>query len=115
MVVFLDGADTSGYFNAVNWNDAFIMGGDQDAAITGSNTHPHANASFYSGTSTAGTPNTTAQPTGGDGIVEGDHAHLLTVTFQDANHEPLNVQLYPVKLNTTLYAGSAMFIGACLL
>lgn len=41
------------------------------------------------------------------------HNHQLTFNVASADHQPVYVQLYAVKLNTTLTAGRLM-IGACL-
>ena len=90
------------------------MSGDQNSAVTGSNTHPHSNINITSGGFYAGASysTNTAYATH-NSQVPGSHSHVIVVGFANANHEPINVQLYPVKLNTTLHVGGLM-ASACL-
>jgi hypothetical protein len=109
MIAFVDG-DPGSKWDALSgsWTNAYIMGGDQDAAFTGASTHAHANVAFNSGSYYGAGGGKVYTYTGGDvAIVVGGHTHYLTLSLATTNHEPLNVKLYPVKLNTTLTSGGS--------
>lgn len=112
VICFVDSTPSSKW-TAVNWDGYFIEGANEDDNATGSNTHT---PNGLTGADTSSWSYGLRYGYLTDSGVEVEyytHHHHVTFTFNSADMQPPYVQLYPVKLNTTLYAGG-MMISACL-
>jgi hypothetical protein len=103
MICFVDDS-VSAYWDIVNWSDCFIECADVNATIVGSSSHGHAGGSGISASFTDSYQ--IASYAGDEGykpLRDASHSHPYSYDLSSVNHEPLYVNLVPVKLNTTLY------------
>jgi hypothetical protein len=100
IICFVDGTPSSNW-SVLDpyWTDAYVESADENANVVGSNTSSHPNLSGSSSIYSSGWGYTSG---GGWGPCPSSHNHGVGCSISDANLDPLNVKLRPVRLNTTL-------------
>lgn len=113
MVAFVDGTPSGNWDALTSWNGSYLMSADSNATVTGSNTHTHPDVLITSPAPDNWNSQRSNYVNLGVDVYVADllHTHALTISLGTANHEPLNVQLYPVQLNTTLTVSSRSWGG----
>jgi hypothetical protein len=111
VICFVDGAFDTGKWTFVSWAGKCIESVNSDASSTGSDTHNHS-ISATSSSWTSSTQLGIVWNTAGYNRCPGTHSHTVSGTASTESHVPPYVNLYPVKLNATLYhvtAGTQVF------